>query len=115
MDEVLNALPVIWKLILGLCAMITAVGGAIAIIVKVFAPIKDMKQRLAILEQLHKADQKCNDSKFEQDLKEIEKLEKANHHICQCMLALMDHEITGNSIERLKNARDELHLFLIEK
>ena len=115
MDEILNTLPVIWKMILGLCAMIAAVGGAVAIIVKVFTPIKDIKNRLATLEQLHKFDQKNNDDKFKQDIKEIEKLEKANHHICQCMLALMDHEITGNSIERLKNARDELHLFLIEK
>lgn len=115
MDEILNALPIVWKMILGICAMIAAVGGAVAIIVKVFTPIKDMKKDLEALKQLHKNDQKGNEAKFEQDFKEIEKLEKANHHICQCMLALMDHEITGNSIERLKNARDELHLFLIEK
>lgn len=115
MNDVYIAIPALWKLILGLCGMVTAIGGAVAIIARMFAPIKDIKSRLTELEKLHKADQKGNDAKFEKDIKEIEKLEESNRHICQCMVALMDHEITGNSIERLKNARDELNRFLIEK
>ena len=115
MEEIVNTLPVIWRMILGICGMIAAIGGAAAIIARIFAPIKEIKRRLTELEKIHKNDQKSNEEKFKEDLREIEKLEESNRHICQCMVALMDHEITGNSIERLKNARDELNRFLIEK
>lgn len=115
MDEILNVLPVIWKLVLGICGMIAAVGGAVAIIARMFSPMKELKKRLTELEGLHKNDQKSNINRFEKDLKEIKILEESNRHICQCMVALMDHEITGNSIERLKNARDDLNRFLIDK
>lgn len=115
MDEVLNTLPIIWKMVLAICGMIAAIGGAAAIITKVFAPVKELKRRIGELESLHKNDQQGNLNRFEKDLKEIGLLEESNRHICQCMVALMDHEITGNSIERLKNARDELNRFLIEK
>lgn len=115
MDEILNALPIIWKLVLGFCGMVAAIGGAAAIIARIFTPVKEIKKRLSELEILHKNDQQSNQTRFDKDLKEIKLLEESNRHICQCMVALMDHEITGNSIERLKNARDDLNRFLIEK
>lgn len=122
MDEILNTLPVIWKLILGFCGMVVAVGGAAAILARLSAPVKELKNHVAELkrhmedlERIHKNDQQGNLNRFDKDLKEIKLLEEANRHLCQCMVALMDHEITGNSIERLKNAKDELNRFLIEK
>ena len=115
MDEMMNALPVLWKMILGLCGMIAAIGGAAAILAKVFAPINEMKRRIDALEKLHKDDQKSNEGRFKTDLIAIEQLEESNKRICKCMVALMDHEITGNSIERMKKTRDELNDYLIEK
>lgn len=115
MEEIMNALPVLWKMILGICGMIAAVGGAVAIVAKIFAPIKELEQRIATLEKLHKEDQKSNEGRFKTDLVAIEQLEESNKRICKCMVALMDHEITGNSIERMKKTRDELNDYLIEK
>ena len=115
MDEMMNALPVLWRMILGFCGMIAAVGGAVAIIAKIFAPIKEMNKRIDALEKLHKDDQKGNENRFKTDLIAIEQLEESNKRICKCMVALMDHEITGNSIERMKKTRDELNDYLIEK
>lgn len=111
----MNALPIIWKMILGLCGMIAAVGGAVAIIAKIFAPIKELERRISELEKVHKEDQKANDEKFKTDIAAIGQIEEANKKICKCMVALMDHEITGNSIERMKKTRDELNDYLIEK
>ena len=115
MDEVMTTLPVLWKWVLGICGMIIAVGGACAIVAKLFAPIKRIEARLEALEKKHAHDQKENAEKLDKDHNDIHQLEASNRHICECMLALMDHEITGNSIERLKEARNSLNKFLINR
>lgn len=115
MDEMITTLPILWKWVLGLCGMIVAVGGAAAIIAKLFAPIKRIESRLEALEKKHEQDQEGNIEKLNQDHKDIHKLDESNRHICECMLALMDHEITGNSVERLKQARNDLNSFLINR
>lgn len=52
-------------------------------------------------------------------LKEHEKLLKEQAEtekmLCKCMLALIDHEITGNGIEHMKEIRSEMQAYLIEK
>lgn len=115
MEEVVTTLPVLWKWILGGCGMIVALGGAAAIIAKLFAPIRRIEARLDALEERHKSDQEDNVEKLNQDHKDISKLDESNRHICECMLALMDHEITGNSVDRLKQARNDLNTFLINR
>ncbi len=74
------------------------------IIAKVLAPFNDLKQRVANLE-----------SKYEGDHKEIGKLETGIEKICKCTLAITDHELTGNSVDKLREAKDEMQEFLIQK
>lgn len=115
MDEVMTTLPILWKWVLAICGMIVAVGGAAAILAKLLAPIKRMEARIEALEKKHAKDQEENVEKLSQDHRDIDRLNESNRHICECMLALMDHEITGNSIERLKQARNDLNSFLINR
>ena len=35
--------------------------------------------------------------------------------LCRGMLALLSHEINGNSVDKLRKAQDELTNFLIER
>lgn len=122
MDEVMTTLPILWRWVLAICGMIVAVGGAWTILSKLSAPMKRieanqkaLEKRLDDLEHRHADDQDTNENRFEKDLKGIQRLAESDRHICRCMLALMDHEITGNSIDRLKRTRDDLNAFLIDK
>ena len=58
-------------------------------------------------------------SEHEKLLREHEKLlrEQAETEklLCKCMLAMIDHEITGNSIDGMKKIRTEMQAYLIEK
>ena len=115
MDEVIVTLPILWKWVLGICGMIVAVGGAYAVIAKLFAPIRQLQAEVESLKKQHAKDQEENVEKLNQDHKDIHRLEESNRHICECMLAMMDHEITGNSVERMKQARNDMNTFLINR
>ena len=45
----------------------------------------------------------------------LKEQEETNRMILQCMLDLINHEITGNGIDKLKERRDSLQEFLINK
>lgn len=90
--------------VLWFCGAICTLAAAVAVIVKILAPFNDLKKRVAILE-----------GKFEGDHKEIKKLETGIEKVCKCTLAITDHELTGNSVDKLRAARDEMQEFLIQK
>ena len=45
----------------------------------------------------------------------IESLEEGNKVICKALMAIMSHEINGNSIDKLQKAYDDMNEYLIEK
>ena len=45
----------------------------------------------------------------------IERIENSNEIICESLFALLNHEITGNSVDKLIKQRDNLQKYLIEK
>lgn len=104
---------VIW--VIAACALITAVGGAIIMLNKLRTPLRKLEERMDKLEKHHEEDQRANVRKLDQDHKDIDMLNESNRHICECMMALMDHEITGNSVDRLREARSEMNTFLINR
>lgn len=53
------------------------------------------------------------DAKLNRDNQRLNSLEGGNKVLCQGMLAMLNHEITGNSIERLKKAQDNMQEYLI--
>lgn len=106
--------------ILKALAIITAIGGATAVISRWFGPFKALRQ--SVDNKVDKADFDELKKEFnivrgyqKTDHKELEKVELGNEKICKGILAIMDHELTGNSVERLKKTKEELQDYLIEK
>ena len=55
------------------------------------------------------------DRKLGSDNKRIESLEAGNKALCRGMLALLSHEINGNSLDKLTKAQEELTSYLVER
>lgn len=99
--------------VLAVAGLVTAIGGAITYIKKWIAESKGTKNSVVIqehTEQLRSIDER------------LQKLERANvtqdryvNAMCETMLALLDHSITGNSIDKLRKARDEMQEFIIHR
>ena len=79
-------------------------GGAVAVFGRFFAPFKELKIRVDKLENYQ--------NKAHGTLKT---LEAGNEKICKCVLAITDHELTGNSVDKLRQAKDEMQNYLIER
>lgn len=90
--------------ILGFCALITALWGVWKIVKEWKKPSDDLKRTVEKHGELLDVDNRR--------LKEIENSDKM---ILQCLLAIINHNITGNGIERMKEIRDELQEFIIKK
>lgn len=58
---------------------------------------------------------KLTDEKLARDLVRLESSDATDRILCKCMLVLIDHEITGNGIEKMKTIRSELQQYLINK
>lgn len=90
--------------LLGVCALIAGVGGAISYIIKAYQPISDLKKKL-----------ESHQTYLNNDDLRLKELETGNRVIQKSLIALLDHEITGNSIDKLKKARTDLQNYLIER
>lgn len=55
------------------------------------------------------------DKKLGRDNERIESIESGNKVICRGILALLSHEINGNSTEKLKSSQQEITDYLIER
>ena len=52
---------------------------------------------------------------LESDNERLKDVEMSNKMILQCLLVIINHDITGNGIDKMKEARDELQEYLINK
>ena len=99
--------------VLAVAGGVTVIGGAWAYIKKWISESKSAKNSEIIQE--HTEQLKRHDER-------IKMLEKANasqdkyvNAMCATMLALLDHSITGNSVDKLKKAREEMQEFIIHR
>jgi len=83
---------------------ISVIGGGATMIVKLFSPYKKLREDVSNHTVL-----------LEKDNKRINEKEKSDRIICKTLLVLIEHEITGNSIDKLKNTKQELQEYLINK
>lgn len=56
-----------------------------------------------------------HEDKLKRDHERLTDLEDSNRMILRALMALMSHEINGNSDDKLKASYDEIQKFLIEK
>ena len=71
----------------------------------------------ALVEKIHKTAEnrrKITD-RLDADKERIDSLEEGNKAICRGVLALLSHEINGNSIDKLKSAHQGLTDYLINR
>ena len=88
--------------IIYLCGFVAAVWGVYKIIKERRKPSDDLRDKVEKHERL-----------LDNDNKRIHKIEESNQLILRCMLDLINHAITGNGIEKMKETRDVLQDFLI--
>lgn len=89
----------------------SVIAGGVSAIIKLLSPIRKLRERVDKNEEFLEKDW----NRFKEVEKQNQKNEDANKEICKALLVLLNHEITGNGIEKLKKQRDELEQFLIEK
>lgn len=101
------------RALLAVAGAIVTLGGALAVIERVRNSSRSKKNEDRI--------KSLEDQATTTDAR-LQALERANRSqdkfvgaICETMLAMLDHEITGNSIDKLKKARDEMNEFLIHR
>ncbi len=87
-----------------LCAFVAAVWGVWKIVKEIRKPNADLKATV------DKHDQLLNN-----DNKRLKEFDESNQMVLKCLLVIINHEITGNGIEKMKEARDELQTFLINR
>ena len=90
--------------ILAFCAFVTALWGVWKIVKEIKKPNDDLKNKVA-----------QHDLLLDNDNKRLKDIEESNRMILQCLLVIINHDITGNGIEKMKSARDELQEYLINK
>ena len=90
---------------------VSVIAGGISAILKLFSPVRKLRERVDKNEEFLERDW----NRFKEVERQNQQNEVANKEICKALLVLLNHEITGNGIEKLKKQRDELEQFLIEK
>ena len=90
--------------ILFICSLITALYGVYKIIKELRKPNEDLKEEVNKHSKL-----------LDTDNTRLKEVEESNKMILQCLLVIINHDITGNGIDKLKATRDELQDYLIQK
>lgn len=95
---------VTYEALIWVCGSIITLGGASAVISRWLAPVKKLIARVDTLE-----------TRVNGDHDRLKDVETGNEKICKCVFALVNHELTGNSVDKMREARDEMQDYLIQK
>lgn len=90
--------------ILLICSLIAALWGVYKIVKEVKKPSKDLQETVYKHSKL-----------LDSDNVRLKEVEESNKMILQCLLVIINHDITGNGIDNLKDTRDKLQQYLIDK
>ena len=107
----INNVEITLQTILALFGGVTCVAGGVSAIVKLLSPFKKLKEKVDRHDE--KLKEECNEIK-EID-KAIKNVEDSNRVICRSLLVLLNHEATGNGIDKIIEQRDLLQQHLIDK
>lgn len=106
-----ESIVITYETLLWLCGVIAAVGAATAVISRWLTPFRKMKEDIAAL----KTEISTLRGFQNGDHDRLKDVETGNEKICKCVLAIINHELTGNSVDGMKKARDEMQDYLIQK
>lgn len=83
--------------VMAICGVISAIGGAGAVIYKIVHPAFRLTKRVEVVEK-HQ----------EKDYKRLTTIEDMQRQQSKALAALLNHQIDGNGIDGMKKIRDEL-------
>lgn len=89
--------------IMWFCTIVGGIWGFLKIIKELRKPNEDMKAEVQKHTEL-----------LDKDNRRMKQCEDANQMILKCLLVIINHEITGNGIEKMKETRDKLQDFLVD-
>ena len=103
------------KVLISLAAGIVAIGGAIGFIEHVVdrASIKHVKVAEQVAEHERKLEK--HTEYLDSDNRRLKEMEETNKLIMRGVMGIMTHEIDGNHTEQLKQTRDEMQDYLINR
>lgn len=90
--------------IMAFCSFVAALWGVWKIVAELKKPNDDLKAKVERHEDL-----------LVNDNNRLKEVEDSNKMILQCLLVIINHDITGNGIDRLKDTRDALQEYLVNK
>lgn len=93
-----------WIVLLAIFAFVILLGNVIK-------TIKDWRKPQDDLEEWRRD----VDMKLKNDNERLKSMENGNKVICRGILALLSHEINGNSVEKLKASQSEMTNYLIDR
>lgn len=90
--------------ILAFCGLITALWGVWKIVKEIKKPNEDMK---AMVDKHSRI--------LDNDNNRLKEVESSNQMTLKCLSVIINHEITGNGIDKMKEVREELQNYLINR
>lgn len=87
-----------------LLGFVASIWGVYKIIKDIYTPYK-----------LRNKEIEKNTEYLRRDDKRIKDLEDSHAMIYECLLVMLNHEITGNGVDKMKQVRDEMQEFIINK
>ena len=86
------------------CTLVAGLWGVWKIVKEIRKPNDDLKEAVAKHAQM-----------LDNDNHRLKEMENSDQMILRSLLVIINHEITGNGIEKMKETRDEIQEFLIKK
>lgn len=99
MEFTISTNQIIW-----FCSFVAGLWGLWKIVKEARKPNDDLKAKV-----------EKHDRLLDKDNKRLEAVEASNRMILQSLLVIINHEITGNGIEKMKTVRDSLEEYLIKR
>ena len=93
-----------WAWLLAAAAAIVTLSKVWDLLMAKLKPGRDLRKTVA-----------ANTGKLDRDKKRLDELDKANTVIFQALYALINHEISGNGDDVLRDARDKLQEYLANR
>ena len=84
--------------------VIIAVGGAAAVVAKMFSPFRKVQAKL-----------KKHDELLDNDKRKLDEHEESMKLVLRAQMTLIDHELTGNSVDRLREVKNDINAYLINR
>lgn len=105
-------------IVAGVLTIFNLVDKIISWVKEVKKPQTDLEARIAKLEKAVEGEYRLifadYEQRFKRDLERINEIEKSNKIVQKSLLALMQHAIDGNNIQRLKEVTEELNDYIFK-